>query len=137
MQMGNLGGYQSMVTLVKSLGGPAKAVTLGIAVVGAAGYGVIRLAEAGGKKLVNASKNTLANRRAGSRLIGQSFIVHTDGADDSGLEFNVGSEYIVLEHDDDALLIELIGAQDNPHAVSGAFLSTISDFPISRSDGSS
>lgn len=132
--MGNLGGYQTMTTLVKALGGPAKAVIKGAVVVGVAGYGVIRLAEVGGKKLVNGAKKSFANRRAGSWLIGQSFTVHTEGTSEGGLNFKVGAKYIVLEHDDAAVLIELIGDRDNPHVVSGWFLSSISEFSAPNLD---
>lgn len=130
--MGNLGAYQAMTTLVKSLGGPAKAATVGLVVIGTAGYGVIRLAEAGGKKLVGVSKKMLADRRARSELIGQSFTVHADGTDDSGVEFKVGSSYTVLENDGDAILVELRGAPDNPYFVSAGFLAMVSDFPAAE-----
>ncbi len=127
--MGNLGGYQTITTLVKALGGPGKATVVGVVVVGTAGYGAIRLAEAGGKRLVVASKRALTDRRARSQLIGKSFTVSAQGTDDRGLEFKAGSRYIVLEHDDDAVLVELVGDQDNPHVVSASFLALVSDFP--------
>ena len=48
-----------------------------------------------------------------------------------GLEsvFRVGDEYRVLECDEDAILIEVLGDPNNPYFVSGALLATISDFP--------
>lgn len=126
--VGNLGIYQTMTTVMKAMGGPAKALTLGVAVVGTAGYGVIRLGEFGGKKLIEAAKATLANRRARSEVIEQVFTIHTDGVADDGLEFKAGGQYRALEQDGDAVLIELFGDGDG-HYVSGAFLATISDFP--------
>lgn len=122
--MSNLGGYQTMTTFMKSLGGPTK----GTLVLLGAGYGVIRLAEAGGKKLWNVTKGSLENRRARSPVSDQSYRVHSEGTSNKGLKFQVGAEFVVLEHDEDAILIELIGDGDNPHVVSGEFLSTISKF---------
>ena len=129
MLVGNLGGYQTAVQLIKALGGPAKAAVVGVTVVGTAGYGVLRLAEAGGKRGIEALKHTIKKRNAPCELKDRVFTVRADGKDDHGLEFKAGAEYKVLECSDNAILIELVGDDDNPHIVSGAFLATISDFP--------
>lgn len=131
--MSNLGGYKTAVELIKALGGPAKAALLGVAVVGTAGYGVLRLAEAGGKRGIGALKHAIKKRNTPCDLKDKVFAVRVDGMDGQGLEFSAGAEYRVLECSDDAILIELVGNDDNPHVVSGAFLATISDFPSAPS----
>ena len=128
--MGNLGNYQLMTTLAKKAGGPRRllAMTLG------AGYIIFRTTEAGGKRGIGALKNgalknVVKRRMAPCELKNKVFAVRADGTDDQGIEFKAGSEYRVLECSDDAILIELIGNDDNPHVVSDAFLATISSFP--------
>lgn len=123
--MGNLGNYQLMTTLAKKAGGPRRllAMTLG------AGYIILRTTEAGGKRGIGALKNVVKRRMAPCELKDKVFAVRADGTDNQGLEFKAGSEYRVLECSDDAILIELIGNDDNPHVVSDAFLATISSFP--------
>lgn len=127
--MSNLGGYQAAVQLIKALGGPKRATVFGLAVVGTTGYGVLRMAEAGGKRGIGALKSAIKKRNAPCELEDRVFTVRTDGTDDQGLEFKLGAEYKVLECIDDAVLIELVGDDDNPHVVSTAFLATISDLP--------
>ncbi|WP_140398387.1 hypothetical protein [Brachybacterium massiliense] len=132
--MSNLGGYQDAVRLIKALGGPKRAAVVGLAVVGTTGYGVLRMAEAGGKRGIGALKSAIKKRNAPCELEDRVFTVRTDGTDDQGLEFKLGAEYKVLECIDDAVLIELVGDDDNPHIVSVAFLTTISDFPSASTE---
>lgn len=128
--MSNLGGYQTAVQLIKALGGPKKALTIGVAAVGVTGYGVLRLVEVGGKKSIGALR-TVAGRQVESDASTDAvFIVRTDGRDGQGLEFKAGDQYKVLERDDDAILIEIEGNDDNPHIVSGIYLASISDFEL-------
>ena len=132
--MSNLGGYQDAVRLIKALGGPKRAAVAGVAVVGTTGYVVLRMAEAGGKRGIGALKSAIKKRNAPCELEDRVFTVRTDGTDDQGLEFKLGAEYKVLECIDDAVLIELVGDDDNPHIVSVAFLTTISDFPSASTE---
>ena len=114
--MGNLGWYQTMTSVTKALGGPKKALAIvgtGVAVVG---YGVFRGVEAGGKKEPCSTK-------------GSSFVVTADAEAGGGLVLRAGMEYRVLECDDDAVQIEVIGDGSNPYFVSGSLLSSISDYP--------
>ena len=48
-KMGNLGLYQVMTTCAKKVGGPEKLLAL----VALGGYGVLRVAEAGGRRVMN------------------------------------------------------------------------------------
>jgi len=124
--MGNLGLYQAMTWLAKRVGGP-----LALALItAAAGYLIGRTGEVGIKRAYKKIK-----RKLGSKI--KSYDVISYGKESNGLEFNAGDKFMVLESDGDAVLIELIGNTDNPHFVSGSFLSTISDFKNEGLEGTS
>ncbi|MFG2979568.1 hypothetical protein ACGFYY_42100 [Streptomyces sp. NPDC048331] len=127
--MSNLGGYKTITTVVKSLGGPAKATVIVGSVVATGGYMVLRCAEAGVKNAVKASKAALAKRNAPCATKDQVFKVVSDGGDDSGLRLSVGDEYRVMDCDGDAIQIEVLGGAGNPYFVSAAFLRSVSGFP--------
>lgn len=129
--MGNLGNYQLMTTIAKKAGGPVGllATTLGV------GYLIGRTTEAGAKRGIGALRNASKTRTGPSGLKDEVFVVRAEGTDDQGLEFKAGNQFRVLECSDDAILIEMIGNDDNPHVVSDAFLSQISDFPAGASAG--
>lgn len=136
--MSNLGGYQKIVEVVKALGGPKQATLVVGSAVAVAGYGALRGAEAGVKWGIAASRSAVEKRTTSCPANGQLFKVSSDGEDTGGLILNAGDEYRVLDCDEDAVLIEVLGAADNPHMVSGAFLATVSSFPAGiRPDGDS
>lgn len=130
--MSNLGEYQRIVTLVKSLGGPEAAKKYAVAAAGgifvAGGF-----AFAGVQKGVGKVRSTLAKRSEQCASMGLAFTVHTDGVDPKGIKLLAGSQYTILECDADAILIEVPDDDDNPYFVSGEFLTSISDFPTGRS----
>ena len=128
--MGNLGGYQTITTVIKALGGPAKATAIGVTVVGVSGYGIGRGAEAG----VKALKASLTKRNAPCATKDQVFEVVSDGEDGSGLRLSVGDAYRVMDCDGDAVQIEVLGSVDNPYFVSAEFLRLVSDFPAEDAD---
>ena len=130
--MSNLGGYQKIVEVVKTLGGPMKATAIVGSAVAVAGYGALRGVEAGVKMGIAASRAALEKRNTPCPTKGQLFKVSSDGEESGGLTLNAGDEYRVLDCDKDAILIEVLGARDNPHMVSGAFLATISGYPAGR-----
>ncbi len=121
MAAGNLGAYQLMTTLAKRVGGPA-ALAVATAV---GGYAALRPVEAGVKKVIQ----RLRTPSTPCLAKGFVFTVTCDGQDGNGLDLHSGAEYRVLECDADAILIEVLGAADNPHFVSAQFLATVSDFP--------
>ncbi|MEU8272225.1 hypothetical protein AB0B89_34370 [Sphaerisporangium sp. NPDC049002] len=127
----NLGGYQTITTVIKSLGGPTKATVIVGSVVATSGYAVLRGAEAGVKKVVKAA---LAKRNAPCATKDQVFEVISDGEDGSGLRLSVGDEYHVMECDGDAVQIEVLGDADNPYFVSAEFLRSVSGFPAEDAD---
>jgi hypothetical protein len=98
-------------------------------------YVLGRTTEAGSKRGIGALKNAIKKRNAPCGLKDKVFTVRSDGTDSQGLEFKTGTEYRVLECSADAILIELIGNEDNPYVGSDAFLATISDFPTGPAAG--
>lgn len=119
--MGNLGAYQTMTALAKRVGGPK--VLAVVTAVG--GYAALRPAEAAVKRAVG----SLRKRNVPCPTRDLTFRATSSGEDGSGLQIREGSEYRVLECDDDAVLIDLVGSVDNPHMTSGEFLASISAYP--------
>lgn len=126
--MGNLGMYQDVTKLIKTLGGPRKALTLLVGGTLAVGS-LLTVAGQQTTKVIMKAVKTRRDRRDPCPTLGQSFTVQAAGTDEQGLEFREGGTYSVIECDDDAVLIEVTGNVGNPYFVSGAFLSSISDYP--------
>lgn len=134
--MSNLGGYQVITTLIKRVGGPENALKLA-----AAAGGLLLVAggaaHAGVQKATPALKNKAGQLferwrgRVGAtdQLAGSIYAVTAAAESDQGVSFNVGDTFRVLERDADAVLIELIGNDDNPWVISADLLVEISDFP--------
>ncbi|MGC5225189.1 hypothetical protein ACPW96_21680 [Micromonospora sp. DT81.3] len=126
--MGNLGGYQDITKLIKAIGGPAAAVKYAagaasiIFIAGGAAY-------AGGQKAIKAIKHRIQTRAVPCIWVGQVFTVNSDAGAGAGLMLQNGDEVRILECDGDTLLVEVIGNADNPYAISGELLQSISDFP--------
>lgn len=125
--MGNLGAYQAMTTVAKKVGGPKNLAVLTVA----GGWAVLRVAEAGGKKAVAATRVVLQRRSAPPCATqGQVFEVTADGTDGSaGLTLRMGDSYRVLECDADSILVEVLDNPANPYFLSRQFSTTVSDFP--------
>lgn len=120
--------YQDITKLIKTLGGPKKALTLLIGGTLAAGS----LLTVGGQQSAKAITQAVKKRRARRDpcpTFGRTFTVQTACTDEQGLEFREGDTYAVLECDDDAILIAITGSANNPYFVSRAFLTLISDYP--------
>lgn len=132
--MGNLGGYQTMSRIIKALGGPRKALVIGGTAVAIVGYGPLRAAEAGTRRLVRKWRD----RSALDPLAGRLFVVNTASekraSESGGLALVVDDEFRILDADGDDVLIEVVGRSDNPHYVSLKYLSEISNCQT-RSDG--
>lgn len=119
--MGNLGDYQWITTASKKVGGPrvlAAAVAIG-------GYLVLRPAEAVVRKTIR----SIWTRGTPCAMKGLVFEVLSDGEDPDGLALRTSDEYKVLDCVGDVVLIEVLGADDNPHFTSDEFLASVSDFP--------
>lgn len=131
--MSNLGGYQTMTTIFKSLGGPKKAVSLILGstfvIGGVAGSFV--------PNVYNAAKKAIRKGASHSSTMDEMFTVrtHRDGDGRSEPKLRVGDKFRVLERDGDAVLIEVLNDDDNPYFVSGKILAMISDFPANEAAG--
>lgn len=123
-RVGNLGNYLRMVKLAKQVGGP---LVLG-AVTAVGGWAVGRGAEAGGKAVWRRVRTHDQNRSVEFRECPEYFTVTSSADCGAGLTLHVGDEIRVLERDGDALLVEIVGNNDNPHVVSAEVLRRISDF---------
>lgn len=126
--MSNLGGYQLITTAIKSVGGPKNAKRLAIA----AGSGLFLAGGAvfaGGQKLYKVAVAKLDSRLGTSPVAGKIFTVTADGEDSNGLKVSVDDVIRVLELDGDAVLVELIGRDNNPYVISLNFLKSVSEFP--------
>lgn len=126
--MSNLGLYQKLTTVSKAVGGPKKLVGLlvggGVVVGTAIGTGGTLLTQ----KVVKVVKSKKRVKVVSYLENGKIFTVSVERKDDNGLEFKVGDKYKILSRDADAILIEIIGNDNNPYFVAGDFLRTISDF---------
>ncbi|MGY2747845.1 hypothetical protein [Arthrobacter sp. UYCu723] len=131
--MSNLGGYQTITTIFKALGGPKKAV---VVILG----GTFAVGGVAGSFVPSAFKHAKAavkKRTSPGPTTGQMFTVHTDrdGDDRSEPKLRVGDQYRVLERDGDAVLIDVLNNANNPYFVSGEILARISDFPANEAGG--
>ena len=130
--MSNLGGYQTITTIFKALGGPGKA--MGIIIGGTLAIGGV--AGSFVPSAVKRAKAAIKKRTASSPTTGQIYTVHTGGVGDrSEPKLRAGDQYRVLERDGDAVLIEVLGNANNPYFVSGEMLATTSDFPANEAVG--
>ena len=121
--MSNLGAYQWITTIAKKVGGPKLLVGWifgGGAVTGG-------LAVGGGVALKNANKKR--QQKMASAVV---YTVTKEGSSNEGLLFKEGDQFKALESDGDAVLIEKLGDKKNPYFVSAEFLSTISDYKVSK-----
>lgn len=87
----------------------------------------------GGEFAVKKGKQAIAKRKEKKKdsaiRTDVIYTVEQDAESNKGLEFKVGDRFRVLEYDGDAILIELIGNDNNPYFVSGELLKEISDYP--------
>lgn len=114
--MSNLGRYQTITTVAKSLGGPEKLVV----VIGVGGYCLLRAGEAGVKQIVKTVKALKHTKQEKAK----EFLVQNKGIDEQGLELMPGEIIRILGRDGDAILIEKVGSEleNNPYFVSVDFL---------------
>lgn len=121
--MSNLGFYQTITKVIKSVGGPKRFLGIGMAVAG--GIGVVggmigyKICKASSPKSIELKSDILAS---------ELFTVTSNGVDEQGLKFCTGEKYRVLGADKDSILIEKMDDSDNPYYVSAGFLKKISDF---------
>lgn len=120
--MGNLGAYQDVVKIMKSLGGPGKAAALVL--------GGTFIAGVVARDRVPVIIQKIRARRRPSEgtceVVGATFDVVSESAKHVAVGLDPGSSYRILECMGDALLIEVLGKEDNPHVVSSRELESVS-----------
>lgn len=118
--MSNLGSYQLITSWSKKVGGPFVLLFLA----GVSGHVVLKGVEEGVKGIVKVAKNHKNNKSQNLR----KYVVKKEGISNEGVLFKAGDEFRVLEMAEDAILIELMGADDNPYFVDINLLTEISDY---------
>ena len=113
--MSNLGAYQIMTTLAKKVGGPKCLGGIVLAIGAALGIG--------GKTVYD--KQIRKNK---DKLLDITYAIKKDATSNVGLQLKKDDKFKVLAVADDAVIIELIGNDDNPHVVSCDLLEEISDY---------
>ena len=122
--MSNLGKYQWITSTSKKVGGPVNLLLL----VGIAGAVIGKLGEIGLKKGIRAIKLHLTSQNDADNSTKRIYSVTANGESSEGVKFVIGDQYIALDQDDDSVLIEKIGDDNNPYFVSAGFLRSISNY---------
>lgn len=137
--LGNLGWYQGITTFCKKVGGPRNAL---IIVLGT-GYVGGKAIELGVKKVKSLIAPESKGEKADNEDVSQPevsvndkeektsaeddlVIVKKAGVDNQGLSFEAGDEIIIRDKDEESVLIEKVGDENNPYYVDAAFLDEIS-----------
>lgn len=119
--MSNLGAYQSWTTRAKKFGGPNKMMGAIVMVSMILGATVTLIT----KNKVDGTKKNKEIEKATATI----YTVGIEGKSNEGLQFLVGEKFRVLvEIDENTVMIEKEGDNNNPHVVSSVFLSSISDY---------
>lgn len=121
--MGNLGSYQWITTTSKKVGGPINLLLLA----GMAGAAVYKCGEMVVVKCVKAVKEHKVQKTTVEEERTLHYVIRP-GVSNEGLAFATGDRFRILEMDDDAVLIEKIGDENNPYFVSAELLRNISDY---------
>ena len=120
--MSNLGGYQTLTTMAKKVGGPRNLVLVFLAsgaVLGKISEIIIEQGIKGFRGKIH-KEDYLDDMKI--------YEVEIYGISNEGLEFSVGDKFKVLEVEKDAVLIDKIREKNNPYFVSSQFLQRISDY---------
>lgn len=116
--------YQLITTIAKKVGGP-RVLLLVVAAGGA-------LALKAGEVMVatGMSMKRTFDARAEEAAKSRVYRVAENADAGGGLTLRAGDEFRVLARDDDAILIEVVGSEENPWYVSAALLVSISDLTL-------
>lgn len=118
--MSNLGWYQKIVEMAKKVGGPRNLLGLTLLL----GAGIAIVFDEGGRAVVKELRDKKRNQYDREKI----YTVNHSDTDKAGLTLNAGDVFRVIESDDDAILIEIKGNDNNPFFVSAIWLEHISDF---------
>lgn len=136
--MSNLGGYQTVTTAIKAMGGPGKAgVTVGaVAVVGMCFVyraGVNRgVKRPDGKTIETKIFNGVRSkfRRGTAEVPAEMYTATADCDYGGGLTLHAGDTFTAGPAIDEMIYIEVIGSEDNPYLVSAQMLAQNSSFSL-------
>lgn len=123
--MSNLGLYQWITETSKKVGGPAKF----LAAVAVGGYAVLRTGEAVGRKAVKTVRKNIQAKSKDKNEEPTIFTVKKDGQINSNTDVKVGDKIKVCSRDKDAVLIQILGDDNNPYFVDIDLLREITDYP--------
>ena len=124
--MSNLGAYQMLTTVAKKVGGPRNLILLTAGAGATIGITVYKGGEFLVKKGAKVIKSRISSKKQAVDI--KQYVVKTSGISNEGVKFEVGEKVNVLAKDDDAILIEKIGDENNPYYVSEEFLKKISNY---------
>lgn len=119
--MNNLGGYQWFTTTAKKVGGPWNL----LAITAMAGYSSLRLFEIGGKKIVKIAK---AHHRQKLKEKATVCNVTTNAHIEANVDVKTGDKIRVYAVDGTAVMIEILGHENNPYFIDMAQLKSITDY---------
>ncbi len=130
MMVGNLGAYQIMTTLAKTVGGPIKLGGI-IALISGAGGGI--LAYRSRRKIEHfgySIKNKLGIPNGSKKLQKQKCLYrcHSDYKISNGLTLKKNDRFSVLYADNEMALINVAGDDNNPYMVDRRELEKISNY---------
>lgn len=114
--------YQWMTATSKKVRGPINLLLI------AAGIGAViyKSGEVAVKKCIKTVHNKKHNK---NRCVESTvYTVNVKGKSNEDIEFDEGEQFVVLETDGDAVLVEKLGDKSNLYFVSGKLLSYISDY---------
>ena len=119
--MNNLGGYQWFTTKAKKVGGPWNL----LAITAVAGYSSLRLLEIGGKKIV---KIVTAHHRQKLKEKATVCNVTTNAHIEANVDVKTGDKIRIYAVDGTAVMIEILGHENNPYFIDMAQLKSITDY---------
>lgn len=119
--MNNLGWYQWFTTNAKKVGGPLR--LMGLIAVG--GYAIIRTVEAGTKKAIKIVK---ANHKSALNNELPICNVTVDGSIEKDVSVKIGDQIKVCAIDGDAVMIEILGNENNPYFIDMKQLKSLTDY---------
>ena len=136
--MSNLGGYQTVTTAIKAMGGPGKA---GVTVGAVAVVGMCFVYRAGVNRGANRPDgNTLETkiftgvrskfRRGTAEVPAEMYTATADCDYGGGLTLHAGDTFTAGPAIDEMIYIEVIGSEDNPYLVSAQMLAQNSSFSL-------
>lgn len=136
--MSNLGGYQTVTTAIKAMGGPGKAVGM-VGAVAVSGMGIMyrvgvnrRAKRPDGKtietKIFNSVRRKL--RRGTAEVPAEMYTATANCNYGGGLTLHAGDTFTAGSVIDEMIYIEVIGNEDNPYLVSAQMLAQNSSFSL-------